>query len=237
MDLVLIFVKSIHTRDSIGQARNLIGPETLVLTLQNGYGNDRDIMTVARPENVIIGTTSHGCTMKGPGLIYHAGSGPTTIGSASGDPAQAAEAARILRSGGFEVEVDENIKRLVFHKLFVNVGINALTAIFDVPNGMISENPELKEASRQLTEEAVKIAAADGVDFDAAEVFRSVLDVAEATAGNISSMRADVQKERQTEIEKINGAFVSLAAEHGLEAPANRLITQMIRFKESTYGK
>lgn len=235
MDLVLIFVKSIHTRESILEAKDLIGPDTLVLTLQNGYGNDRDIMAVARPENVIIGTTSHGCTMKGPGHIYHAGSGITTIGSAAGDTRNAEKAAAILRSGGFEVEVAEDIKRLVFHKLFINVGINALTAIFDVPNGLIGENAELKGASWLLIEEAVRIAAADGVDFDKAEVFQSVLDVAEATAGNVSSMRADVQKKRRTEIGKINGAFVDLAREHSLEAPANQLITQMIRFMESTW--
>lgn len=237
MDLVLIFVKSIHTRESVLQAEKLIGPETLILTLQNGYGNDQDIMAVAKPERIIIGTTSHGCTMKGPGLIYHAGSGITTIGSISGDVETAEKTAKILRSGGFEVKVDEDIKGLVFHKLFINAGINALTAIFDVPNGLINENPELKEASGLLIKEAVRIAAADGMDFNEDEVFQSVLDVAVATAGNISSMRADIQKQRQTEIDKINGAFVRLADEHGLEAPANRLITKMIHFMESRYPR
>ena len=235
MDLVLIFVKSIHTKNSILENRNIIGENTLVLTLQNGYGNDQDIMSVAKPENVVIGTTSHGCTMKGPGLIYHAGSGITEIGSATGDTGKAEAAARILRSGGFEVEVNIDIKRIVFHKLFINTGINALTAIFDVSNGMISTCPELKNASRLLIGEAVKIASLAGVDFDEEEVFKSVLDVSEATSGNISSMRADVLKHRPTEIEKINGAFVSLAKDHGLDAPANSLITQMIRFLESNY--
>lgn len=233
MDLVMIFVKSIHTKASILQSQNIIGPETLVLTLQNGFGNDRDLMAAAKPENVVIGTTSHGCTLKGPGVIFHAGSGITTIGSATGDPEKAQRAAEILRSGGFEVAVSPDIQRIIFHKLFVNVGINPLTAIFDEPNGRIAEEPALKECSRILIHEAVKIAGAAGLAFDEEAVFRDVLDVARATQGNVSSMRADVLNGRRTEIDKINGAFVTLAREQGGEAPANELITSMIRYLEA----
>lgn len=235
MDLVLIFVKSIHTRDSIRQNRNIVGDETLVLTLQNGYGNDLDLMEVVDPGNVIVGTTSHGCTILEPGKIFHAGSGITTIGPAQGNMDNALRVAEVLKTCGFDIEVKADIKEIVFHKLFVNSGINALTAILDVPNGAILDHPNLKKASGILVREAVQIANSLGYRFDEEKVFEDVLGVCEATAQNKSSMRADVNNKRKTEIEKINGAFVRIAQEQNLKAPANELVSEMIRYIESQF--
>lgn len=235
MDLVLIFVKSIHTRQSIAQSKNIIGEDTLVLTLQNGYGNDLDLMEVVNPAHVVVGTTSHGCTILEPGKIFHAGSGITTIGPATDGMDGVQVVAKILKESNFEVEIKEDIKKLVFHKLFINTGINALTALLDISNGEIEKNENLKNASQVLVEEAVKIANSLGYNFSEDEIFQDVLEVCVATSKNKSSMRADVQNKRKTEIDKINGAFVTIAEEQGLKAPANELIVNMVRYLESKF--
>ena len=77
VDLAIVFVKSIMTEAAMEANKALIGKDTIVMTLQNGYGNGDDIMKFVPKEQVIIGTTGHGCTIKGPGHIFHAGQGPT----------------------------------------------------------------------------------------------------------------------------------------------------------------
>lgn len=235
MDLVLIFVKSIHTKQSMAQSKNIVGENTLVLTLQNGYGNDLDLMELVDPSHVVVGTTSHGCTILEPGKIFHAGSGKTIIGPATDGMAGVGVIAEVLRESGFEVEIKEDIKKLVFHKLFINTGINALTALLDVPNGEIGQDPYLKDAAQLLVDEAVQITNSLGYQFNEEEIFQDVLDVSEATSENKSSMRADVLNKRETEIDKINGAFVKIAEEQGLKAPANELVRNLIRFLESKF--
>ena len=83
-DLVVIFVKSYHTAGSLKSARNLLGENTVVLTLQNGLGNAEVISESSGDVTVIAGTTSHGATVLGPGRIRHAWSGETVIGVISG---------------------------------------------------------------------------------------------------------------------------------------------------------
>ena len=79
------------------------------------------------------------------------------------------------------------------------------------------------------------VANATGMDFDPEEVVKNAMVVAKNTDGNCSSMRADTLNKRQTEILKINGAVVKKAAELGMTAPYNELITNLILAKEDTY--
>jgi 2-dehydropantoate 2-reductase len=235
VDLAVVFVKSIQTTAALEKNKAVIGPSTAVLTLQNGYGNAEDIMEFVPREQVIVGTTSHGCTMKGPGHIFHAGVGPTHIGAMSEDQSCAKKIAETLSGCGFEVDCSGKVMELVWGKLFVNIAINAVTALLDTKNGFICDNAHAADCAAMLVREAVEIANASGMSFDTEAVVKNAMVVAKNTDGNCSSMRADTLNKRQTEITKINGAVVKKAAELGLKAPYNELITSLILAKEDTY--
>ena len=101
-DLVIVFVKGIFTKDTIRQNLSMIGSNTLVMTLQNGAGNNRDIAKFVSKDNILVGTTSHNCVVKGLGVIYHSGHGPTNIGPDVRTPdntAKAKIAGEILKQG------------------------------------------------------------------------------------------------------------------------------------------
>ena len=83
-DLVIVFVKSAYTENAVREADNLIGANTMVLTLQNGLGNAQKIGSIVGDNKVVAGVTSHGATMLGPGQVRHAGRGETVIGPLSG---------------------------------------------------------------------------------------------------------------------------------------------------------
>ncbi|MGI6703571.1 MAG: ketopantoate reductase family protein [Clostridia bacterium] len=235
VDLAIVFVKSIMTEAAMEANKALIGKDTIVMTLQNGYGNGDDIMKFVPKEQVIIGTTGHGCTIKGPGHIFHAGQGPTHIGAMGGGQGNALKVAKILEECGFETDVSDEVFRLVWSKLFVNVGINAVTSLLGDVNSCIVENPYANAAARNLVAEAVVVANADGMRFEIEKEFENVCTVARRTGANHSSMLQDVINRRRTEILKINGAIVKKAKELGVEAPYNTIITDMICALEKAF--
>lgn len=186
-------------------------------------------------KRVIVGTTSHGCTMKGPGHVLHVGKGPTHIGSMDTDQTHALEVAHALEGAGFEVDVSDNVLKLVWSKLFINVGINAVCTLLQVTNQAINDNPYAREIARGLVYEAVEVANATGQSFDKEAVFQNTCEVAVKTGGNHCSMLADYEKKRQTEIMKMNGIVAKKAVQMNMTAPLNEQITRFICGLESTY--
>jgi 2-dehydropantoate 2-reductase len=233
VDLVLFFVKSYHTRAAGAAAGPLFGPGTTALTLQNGLGNAEDLEAVLGAGRVLAGTTSCGATLLAPGHIRFAGRGPTVLGELSGGPSErASRAAETLRRAGFETSVSADIKSMIWGKVMVNVGINALTALTGLCNGELLDHPETREVLRAAVTEAVAVARSRGAALPWANPVEHVEEIARLTATNRSSMLQDVDHGRRTEIDAINGAIVREAAAGGVQAPVNLVLTALVKMKE-----
>ncbi|MEN8245897.1 MAG: 2-dehydropantoate 2-reductase [Thermodesulfobacteriota bacterium] len=234
-DLVIVFVKSTHTGDAALSAKRIAGTQGLVLTLQNGMGNADRIAQDVDPLNVIAGTTSYGATMLGPGRIRHAGVGLTTIGMwRNGEAEKAKKVAAFFSRAGFETEVAEDVRSIVWGKLLINVGINAITALTGIKNGELMDLETTKALSRAAVEEAAEVAKAQHIHVRE-DVVEHVLEVARATGGNRSSMGQDVDNQRLTEIGAINGVVVKEAERLGMPAPVNRTLTALVETLQAHY--
>ena len=236
-DLIIIFVKSTHTGTAAEAAKEMVGPDTLVLTLQNGMGNADIIAEVIDPGRVLTGTTSHGATLLGPGRIRHAGSGPTVIGMWAGENVdRAGQIADLFNSAGIETKIVDDVRTVLWNKLLINVGINAITALTGIKNGQILDLEMTKDLSRAAVEEAMAVGRAQGVEIrdDAVD---NVFQVADATAQNRSSMGQDVDNKRQTEIGAINGVIVREGRRLGIVTPVNRTLTALMETLEAHYIK
>lgn len=236
-DLVVIFVKSINTADALRQNQALFGDHTMVLTLQNGYGNDEDILPYIKPENLFVGTTACGATTLGPGHVFQAGKGITRIGVVkSGDISRAGIIADALNSAGFETEVAPDVLNAIWEKLLVNTGLNAPLALLNVRNGFIGECPDALELARHLLAEGVSVARAEGFDMDGDYIVQHYyIEGSKVVGHNRCSMLQDVDNERKTEVEKINGAIVKLGRKYGIPTPFNEAMLLMIGAKEQSY--
>jgi len=237
VDLAVIFVKSTHTAQAAATAAGLVGPDGLVMSLQNGMGNADIIAASIDPAHILVGTTSHGATVLGPGRIRHAGTGATVIGAWSGDDAGLARARKIaacLTRAGIETEAVADVREILWGKLIVNIGINAVTALTGIKNGQLSDLECTRKLVRAAVSEAVSVARARGIAVgdDAVEHERAV---AAATAANRLSMGQDVDNRRRTEIHAINGFIVSEARKTGLEAPVNETLTALIETLQFHY--
>ena len=236
-ELVIIFVKSSRTNLAAETALNLVGSDGCVMTLQNGMGNADVIAEFIEPERILAGTTSHGATLLGPGSIRHAGCGPTTIGTWSQTEdglLRAGQFAEFFNRAGIKTESVADVRRVVWNKLLINIGINAITALTNIKNGQILDLEITRELSRIAVEEAISIARAENIQVDDDAVDR-VFKVAEATAINRSSMGQDVDHRRRTEIAAINGFIVREAKRLGLQAPVNFALTALVETLQFHY--
>lgn len=236
VDLVIVFVKSTMTQKALKENKALLGIDTLVLSLQNGYGNIEEIEKYVDKKKIIAGTTAHGATMLSPGSIKHAGIGETHIGPVSGEfDDKLLKVVEFLKLAGFETTVSNNVMNLIWSKLIVNVGINALTGILGVKNGGLLKTDEIKNTMAMAIKEAVKVAEKCGVKFDEDEMIKKVYSVAEKTGENRSSLLQDILNKRKTEIDMINGAIVREGLKNSIETPVNQTLLNLIRAIEKGY--
>jgi 2-dehydropantoate 2-reductase len=217
-DLVLVLVKAWQTDRVAREVPALTARDGHVLTLQNGLGNVEKLGPRA-----VLGVTSQGATLLGPGRVRPGGDGPTHIAGPD-------SLARLFRSAGLDATAVEPARgaSLAWGKLAVNAGINALSAILNVPNGELLARPEARTLMEQAANEVAAVARAKGIALPFADAAAEARRVALATAANLSSMLQDVLRGAPTEIDAINGAVVREGARLGVPTPANETLLRLV---------
>lgn len=235
-DLILICVKSFHTKQAIEQIKPLLQQNTRIMTLQNGIGNIEIIAELAGEDKVIGGITNEGATLIETGKIRHAGRGETLIGTLNGKiPVEMRSIREVFNKVGLQTKFSRDIKGLVWSKLIINAGINALTAITRLPNGKLTEFEGTKRILRDAVTEATRIAKRKRIKLIYDDPLAKVETVCEGTSSNISSMLQDVLRNKRTEIDFINGVIVRLGQELGIAVPTNKLLVDLVKTIESSY--
>jgi len=228
-DLLLFCVKTFQSTAAAHHAAPLVGPQTMVLRLQNGLADPQPLAAIASSERVLLGTSGQGANTVAWGHIRHAGSGPTRLGPLVPTGMAAAErAAEALRPALLDIEVVADVRPVRWRKLLVNVAVNPLTALTGLRNGQLLAVPLLRAAMADLTAEAERIAIAAGVDLQPGEGLALAEAACRQTAANRSSMLQDAANHRRTEIDDICGAVVRQATDLGLRAPLNHAVTWLV---------
>ena len=238
VDLAIVFVKSTITDSALESNKAILDENTIVLTLQNGLGNIEKIAKVVDKSQIIAGTTTHGANLLSPGIVDHAAIGMTTIGELDGtmtDRIQKLGKVLDVKELG-PLKISDNVMGLIWDKLMANVGLNPVTALTGLRNGYILDYPESLDLLEKLVAEAAQVAYAKGIKLGYADPVQHCKDVAEGTRENISSMLADINHKRRTEISNLNGAISRLGAEEGIPTPVNDAITNLIVMKEKLYN-
>lgn len=227
-DLLLVTVKAYDTTRAIAEAAPLLGPETRVLTLQNGLGNVEALLERVAPSRLLAGAITVGVTFVEPGHVRHAGIGYLRLGAPEAPRAEAEPVAAALRAAGLPAEVVDDVAAELWAKVVVNVAINPLSAITGLLNGSLLEQPELRAVMERAAEEAIDVARAAGVQLPEDAALRP-RQVAERTAKNKSSMLQDVERGRRTEIDALCGAIVREGRARGVDTPVNLALLGLVK--------
>ncbi len=242
-EVVLVCVKAYDTQ-TVAQILQGLGSGAFVLTLQNGVGNVETLGKHLPKEKILAGITSHGATDLGPGQVRHAGQGDTFIGygfpkgdsDLSQDP-QLIKVKELLSVAGFVTQLVPKIENLIWSKLLINIGINALTALTRLSNGKLIQFPGTREILEEAVQEGIWIGKKKGIEFIYPDPLGQVRKVCQLTSANISSMLQDVQKKKRTEIDFINGVIVREGQDYGIPMPVNSLLTRLVKTIEASYGQ
>jgi len=237
VEVLIVFVKSADTEAVARQFVDVVPPKTIAVTMQNGLGNEAILKRLFGAERTAAGVTSQGATFLGPGRILHAGRGPTHLCMSDRANEKLAGFVEALNQAGIEAQVEDNIEELIWSKLIINVGINALTAVTGLPNGRLLEFADCKTLMAGLVDEAVAVAEKKGIRLTYENPLETVYTVAEKTGANRSSMLQDFDRGRRSEIDFINGAVVREAEALGIVVPFNRAITGLVRILDGIHAE
>ena len=221
----LVLVKSWQTERAASQLATCLAKDGLAITLQNGLGNREILAKKLGAVRVVLGTTTTGATLLGPGLVQAGGEGVVSIESHPGMTA----IQEALQSAGLKVDIVNDAESLIWGKLMVNAAINPLTALLRIPNGELLERPTARALMRALAEETAAVASAEKVNLASGDPGALVEDVARRTAKNHSSMLQDIQRGAPTEIEAICGAVTRTGRRHNIETPINHACWQLVQ--------
>jgi len=237
-DLVILLTKAYQIRDVLNANRGLIGPDTMLLTLQNGKGHESIMREFADSAHVLIGTTKEGSFRESASVILHSGIGETVFGgiAAEGeeepDKARLEEIRNVFEAAGFQCTISDNIRYEVWNKLMINASSSALTGVLQTPQGYAEENEFAWSVCKDLIREICMVAAGEGAIFDPEEQILRIREHLRKAPGGYASLCVDLEKGRKTEVDFITGAVVRAAKEQGLQVPVQETILRLIHAME-----
>jgi 2-dehydropantoate 2-reductase len=224
--LILLTTKVTHSRDAVAPLAARVRDDCVILCVQNGLGSEEIVkQAVAGRCLVLRAVTQFGAVFQEPGVVDFTAAGATLIEASP----RSAEIAALLSESGLDGRVSPNIKLEIWRKLIFNCVINPITAIIGAEVGGIADS-RLDAWKQLVVDECLQVAAADGVTFDV----DFVPTIAEVFGGarTIASMRQDLLKQKQTEIDHMNGAVVALGRRFGIECPVNAALVATIKAME-----
>ncbi|MGM0215830.1 ketopantoate reductase family protein [Enterococcus sp. AZ109] len=232
MDLLIVLVKSFATEEAIKQSAPLIGENTLVLSLQNGLGNEEILEQQLNPRQIIGGKAYVGGVLIAPGKVIPGIKGKEIcVGEMNGQQTERIQkVAEELNEGGITTVISSNIKGMIWDKLMINVATGALAGITGLPYGELYQLPEVEATAFAAIEEAIAVAKAHQIVLSE-ESPQAIWQKAAAGLpyGFKTSILQSLEKQQRSEIDFINGAVVRWAKKAQLTAPVNQTLTACVK--------
>lgn len=227
-DLVLFCVKSTDTEAAAEQIKPHLAPGALVLTLQNGVDNDERVRSVLPSSNEVAAAVVYVATeMAGPGHVKHHGRGELVIAPSG----RSEEVARHLEAAGVPTQISANVRGSLWAKLILNCAYNALSAVTQLPYGVLVKGSGVTDMIRDVVAECLAVAKAEGVEVPG-DTDAAVRAIAQTMPSQYSSTAQDLARGKPSEIDHLNGLVVRRGEALGVPTPANRVLFVMVKLLE-----
>lgn len=235
VDAVLILTKSVGTEAAASGAAQILKPEGIAVTLQNGLGHHEILAAYVGKARAVLGITAQGAATDGPGVLRYGGEGTTHLTTHPAIDGRVRDLAAVFNQAGLPTEVVEDASALVWSKLAINCAINPLTAILRARNGTLIESEWALGILQDAAREVEAVAAAQGIGLLGADAAVRAAEVAALTGANRSSMLQDVLRGVPTEIDAICGAVVEAGRDLDVPTPVNEMLHRLVKAIEESY--
>lgn len=242
--VVIVLTKNMFTRQAIEQAPSLFGPDTIVITFQNGLGVADMLLEFFPPERVGYGIMHLSGHLEEPGRIWAKIHPPEKISIHMKNCVKGAhddifqEVADTFTRGGFGTKFGFDEDVAIWRKLMINCSINLTCAITRLQVGEMCSVQEGFDLQREIIREIVEVANAEGMNFDFEQCWENYKNVSLPAVWNQHPSAAlDAMHRRQTEVDWLNGAVAEHAVRHGFKAPYNETVAMLMKIIQANYDK
>jgi 2-dehydropantoate 2-reductase len=234
-DFVLVGVKLWDTEAALEQMRPMVGPDTTIISFQNGVLKDQYLRAAYDPGQIMGGVGYVATTIDRPGVIRQTGPMQRLL-FGEFDGSRSARGQTLLDAclaGGIKAELSVHILREIWQKYVFLVGLSGTTTTIRKPIGPIRENPQTRAFLLDVMREVVAVGRAHGVDLaeDYAEVRLQLAD--DVAYDMTSSMHHDLDRGNRLEVRWLSGGVVELGRQKNVPTPLNRAIADILALHAS----
>jgi len=231
VDLVLFAVKLYDTEAAAEACRPLLGPDTGVVTFQNGVDSIAVLSRVLGEQHVVGGVARIASVIVQPGTIRHTGTmAQFAFGELDGRPSARVQAlGAALQAGGVDHAASTDIRREIWAKMIMLSTFAGVTTLLRLPAGPIREDPEVRALYRDGLAEAAAVARAKGIGLSDDAVEQNLAHLDRLPREMKSSMLADLERGRRLELPWLSGAIVRMGTELGVPTPTHAFITKALK--------
>lgn len=232
--VVMVFTKTYQTKDALLGILPKMNSKTTYFSLQNGLGNGKVLSDITHSNSIFHGVTMLPATLLKAGHVKSKGVNTTWFGSyKSAEHNIANSILHDLIKCDFDVRLVENPNVHIWQKACFNIALNAISALINGSPGLVGDFPGVKSIVYELAAEAIEVATQDGIKIETKTVYEMIDFVCTNHRYHKPSMLQDIQLERATEIESLNGFIVQRAKQLNIKAPTNQMITELIKAREN----
>lgn len=233
VNLLFVMTKGPHTRAALSSVRHLIADDTIGLTLQNGLGNEEPLLEYFGEDQVVIGMTDYPADRHQDGTISSEPSGHIIVGEISPTGRVIAQqVAKILAETGLTTTHSVNVKIPIWEKVIFNTVYNTISAATGLKVGGVFGEPEASILAYAVLDESLRVAKRENIDINEARLRKNIKSAHENHSEHKTSMLADLDSGRPTEIEAIGGAVEKIGHKHNLAVPYLSILCDIIRLRE-----
>ncbi len=229
-DVVMLCVKLWDTQHAIEQIRPMVGPDTAIVSFQNGVLKDQSLRAAFDPRQLMGGVGYVATTIDAPGVIRQTGPMQRLLfGEFDGSRSPRGEALlAACLAGGIKAEFSPDIVREIWQKFVFLVGLSGTTTTIRMPIGSIRSNPQTRAFLHDVMHEVVMVGRAHGVALpeDYAQVRLQLAD--DVSPDMTASMHHDLQRGNRLEVRWLAGGVVELGRAKGVPTPLNRAIADIL---------
>ncbi len=237
-DLVIIATKAFDVEAAARSAVPLLAAHTVVQTIQNGLGSAERVAPIVGADRLAVGVVGgFGASVRAPGHVHHNGMEMVRFGSYAGLPRPALEAgAAIWESAGFKVALFDDVRRMVWEKLIMNVTFSASCCLTGLTIGEVMRDSNAWLVAHGCAEEAIAVAAAAGIKLDVGDPIEHIRHLGGRITDARPSMLLDHLARRRSEIDVINGSIPREGAKVGVATPVNATVVALVKAREAGFG-
>jgi 2-dehydropantoate 2-reductase len=233
-DLVIVALKHHHLKEALDDMRPLVGEQTLIISIMNGLESEETIGAVYGMEKLLLAISVGIDALREDNRVSYTNPGKLIFGENRNTEIspRVRQLQDAFTQAGIPHETPEDMRRTLWWKFMINVGMNQASAVMRAPYGVFQTSADARALMRSLMQEVITLARASDVDLSEADIedWQAILQT--LSPEGKTSMLQDIEAGRPTEVDVFAGKVVSLGQALGIVTPVNKALLHMIRVLE-----